>query len=249
MGQTDPMGRTGAGRRWLPPLLWGLGIVGLLLVGRLVDVPAGFRLALAWIQGLGAWGPAIFVGLYVAATVLLLPAAVLSLGAGAVYGVILGSALVAIGANLGAAAAFVIGRYLARDWVARRTAGNPTFRALDQAVGREGWKIVGLTRLSPALPFVLQNYAYGLTRVTPRDYLLSTGVGMIPGILMYVYLGSLAGGLATLGGGGQGRTPAEWLLYVVGLAATVAVTVYVTRLARAALRERLAEPGGREEEA
>jgi len=147
---------------------------------------------------------------------------------------------VSIGATIGATAAFFIGRYLARDWVARKIEGNPAFKALDEAVGHEGWKIVGLTRLSPALPFVLQNYAYSLTRVTPRDYILASWIGMTPGILMYAYLGSLAGDLAALGATERVRTPAEWALYIAGLAATVAVTVYVTRLARAALKQRMA---------
>jgi uncharacterized membrane protein YdjX (TVP38/TMEM64 family) len=233
--------KPGAGRTFWPRIvLWGVGIAVFLALGRLVDAPGVFRGALAWIQGLGPWGPAIFVGLYVAATVLLLPAFVLTLGAGAVYGVLLGSALVSVGATLGATAAFFIGRYAARGWVARKTEGNPTFRALDEAVGQEGWKIVGLTRLSPALPFVLQNYAYGLTRIAARDYVLASWIGMMPGILMYAYLGSLAGDLATLGEPARSRTSAEWALYVVGLAATVAVTVYVTRLARAALKQRIA---------
>ena len=225
---------------WPRIILWGAAIAALLVLGKLLHAQAFFHTALAWIQGLGPWGPAIFVALYVVATVLLFPAFVLTLGAGAVYGVMLGSVLVSVGATIGATAAFFIGRYLARDWVARKIEGNPAFKALDEAVGHEGWKIVGLTRLSPALPFVLQNYAYSLTRVTPRDYILASWIGMTPGILMYAYLGSLAGDLAALGATERVRTPAEWALYIAGLAATVAVTVYVTRLARAALKQRMA---------
>jgi uncharacterized membrane protein YdjX (TVP38/TMEM64 family) len=214
-------------------------LIALGLAARWLDLPALFAAALAWIEGLGPWGAAVFVGLYALATVLLLPAFVLTLGAGAAYGVAQGTLLVSIGATLGATAAFLVGRYLARDWVAARIAGDARFQALDDAVAREGWKIVGLTRLSPAIPFVLQNYAYGLTRVSSRDYMLASWIGMTPGILMYVYLGSLAGGLATLGASGRARTPAEWVLYAVGLLATVAVTVYVTRLARRALTQRI----------
>ncbi|MGH7316374.1 MAG: TVP38/TMEM64 family protein, partial [Candidatus Rokuibacteriota bacterium] len=130
---------------------------------------------------------------------------------------------------------------LARGWVARRIEGNARFKAIDAAVAREGWKIVGLTRLSPVFPFNLLNYAFGVTRVSLRDYLLASWIGMMPGTVMYVYLGSLAGDLAALGAGRRARTPAEWGFYVVGLLATVAVTVYVTRLARAALARRVAE--------
>jgi uncharacterized membrane protein YdjX (TVP38/TMEM64 family) len=180
----------------------------------------------------------IFVLLYVVAAVLLLPGSVLTLGAGAVFGVMQGAVLVSAGATLGATAAFLVGRYLARGWVAARLQSYPRFAAIDQAVAREGWKIVGLTRLSPVFPFNLLNYAFGLTRVSLRGYVLASWIGMMPGTVMYVYVGSIAGDIATLSAGGQGRSAAEWAVYGVGLLATVVVTVYVTRLARAALVRR-----------
>jgi uncharacterized membrane protein YdjX (TVP38/TMEM64 family) len=215
------------------------GLLAALAVARALDAPALLGAALDRLRDLGPWGPALFVALYVAATVLLVPASILTLGAGAVFGVVQGVATVWIGAMLGATAAFLIGRYLARDAVARRLGAHPAFAAIDAAVAREGWKIVALTRLSPALPFILLNYAFGLTRVSLRDYVLASAVGMLPGTALYVYLGSVAGDLATLGAGGRARTPAEWGLYVVGLLATLAVTVRVTRLARGALRSRI----------
>jgi uncharacterized membrane protein YdjX (TVP38/TMEM64 family) len=155
--------------------------------------------------------------------------------------VIKGSILVSVSATIGATAAVCVGRYLARSWVTKRIEANPRFKAIDDAVAREGWKLVGLTRLSPAFPFNLLNYTFGVTRVSPRDYILASWIGMMPGTVMYVYIGSLAGDLATLGAGQQARSPAEWALSVVGLLATAAVTVYVTRLARAALRQRIAD--------
>jgi uncharacterized membrane protein YdjX (TVP38/TMEM64 family) len=215
-------------------------VAALLLLARAVNAPALLRGSLEWITGLGAWGPAIFVLLYVAAAVLLLPAVVLTLGSGVVFGVVHGFLAVWVGATLGATAAFLVGRYFARDWVARRIAGNRTFTAIDEAVAREGWKIVGLTRLSPVFPFILLNYLFGVTRVSLRDFVVASAIGMMPGIAMYVYIGSLAGDLAGVGAAGRARTPAEWALYAVGLLATVAVTVYVTRLARAALDRRIA---------
>ena len=225
-----------------------LGVVVLLValaVGRALDAPALLRAALDGIRGLGVWGPAIFVLLYVAATVLLVPGTILTLGAGAIFGVTQGVVTVSIAATLGATAAFLVGRYLARAAVARRLAAYPAFAAIDAAVAREGWKIVGLTRLSPAFPFILLNYAFGLTRVSLRDYVLASWAGMLPGTVMYVYLGSLAGDLATLGAGEWARTPAEWGLYAFGLLATVAVTVHVIRLARGALHRRIEEPSRR----
>jgi len=215
------------------------GAAALLAAGRHLPVQETLRAALDWVAGLGPAGVAAFVALYVLSCVLMLPGSVLGLGAGAVFGVVRGAAIVSVASTLGATAAFLVGRHLARDWVARRVAGNPRFAAIDAAVGREGWKIVGLTRLSPVFPFNLLNYAYGLTSVRPRDYVLASWIGMFPGTVMYVYLGSLAGSLATVGAPGGGRTPAQWALFGVGLAATVAVTVLVTRIARRALDRRI----------
>ncbi|MGC2423016.1 MAG: TVP38/TMEM64 family protein [Nitrospirota bacterium] len=193
--------------------------------------------ALQWVSGLGMWGPVIFIIIYIVACILLFPAAILTLGAGVIFGVVEGSVIVSISATLGATAAFLVGRYLARDWVARKIAGNRKFKSIDEAVAREGWKIVGLTRLSPVFPFVLLNYAYGLTKVSLRDFFFASWIGMLPVTVMYVYIGSLAGDLAKLGAGGRTRTAGEWVLYGAGFLATVAVTVFVTRIARRALKE------------
>jgi uncharacterized membrane protein YdjX (TVP38/TMEM64 family) len=218
-------------------LLWALAIVVALLAARYFDAPALLRTALEAIARLGAWGPVLFALLYIAATVLFLPGSILTLGAGVVFGLARGAVIVSISATLGATAAFLVGRYVARDWVAGKIEGNPKFRAIDEAVAREGWKIVGLTRLSPVFPFNLLNYAFGLTRVSLSHYVIASWIGMMPGTVMYVYLGSLAGTLAGAGGG-TARSPAEWALYAVGLAATIGVTVLVTRLARRALARR-----------
>ncbi len=195
------------------------------------------RNALQWIDSLGAVGAIAFMVLYVIATVAFLPGSILTLGAGVVFGVVWGSVYVFIGATIGATAAFLVGRYLARGWVAQKIAGNQKFRSIDEAVGREGLKIVLLTRLSPVFPFNLLNYAYGLTGVSLQDYFLGS-VGMIPGTIMYVYIGSLAGSLAAIGTSNQpGNPTVEWAIRIIGFIATVAVTVYVTKIARKALDE------------
>jgi uncharacterized membrane protein YdjX (TVP38/TMEM64 family) len=184
---------------------------------------------------LGFIGAIAFILLYIVATVALLPGSILTLGSGVVFGVVLGSIYVFIGATLGATLAFLVGRYLARGWIAKKIESNQKFSAIDKAVGKEGFKIVLLTRLSPIFPFNLLNYAYGLTDVSLKDYFLGS-VGMIPGTVMYVYLGSLAGNLATLGVGEQPTNPnLQWAIRIIGLIATVTVTVYVTRIARKAL--------------
>lgn len=230
-GPTKPAQRTGSGTHW-KWLLLAVGLATLILVFRVCNGREFLARVLDQIASLGLWGPVLFVGAYVLSTVLFIPGSVLTLGAGAIFGVVWGSVYVSIGATLGATAAFLVGRYFARNWVTKKTAGNPNFAAIDGAVASEGWKIVALTRLSPVFPFTLLNYGFGLTRVRLRDYVLASWIGMIPGTVMYVYVGSLAGA------GAQERSPAEWALYGVGLVATIAVTVFTTRLARRALAER-----------
>lgn len=191
--------------------------------------------ALDRVSGLGLWGVLLYILIYILACVLFLPGSILTLGAGVLFGVVKGSMVVSVAATCGATCAFLVGRYLARGWVTEKMAHYPRFKAIDEAVGREGWKIVGLTRLSPVFPFNLLNYAFGVTRVSLRDYFWASWIGMLPGTVLYVYLGALAGDLTLLVTRERARTPAEWIFYLVGLAATVAVTVYVTRLAKAAL--------------
>lgn len=219
-----------------------LAIVAILLLlaaAKYFQLQELLRSSLEWVGSLGTWGPLIFIILYILACVLFLPGSILTLGAGVLFGVIKGSIIVSISSTLGATCAFLVGRYLARDWVAKKISANEKFRAIDEAVAREGWKIVGLTRLSPVFPFNLLNYAYGLTRVSLRDYFLASWIGMMPGTVMYVYIGSLAGEVAKLGTEGRTRTSAEWALYIVGLLATVVVTVIITRIARDALKKKV----------
>src|SRR5215467_14894694 len=159
-------------------LLYVTAGVALVLALKYFHVQNLLKAALDWIGKLGPWGPVIFVGLYVVATVLFIPGSVLTLGAGAVFGVVLGSVCVSISATLGATAAFLVGRYLARDAIARKIEKNEKFATIDRAVASEGWKIVLLTRLSPVFPFTLLNYAFGLTRVKLSHYVLASWIGM-----------------------------------------------------------------------
>jgi len=178
----------------------------------------------------------VFIPLYVVACVLFIPGSILTLSAGFLFGVVRGSIYVSVAATLGATLAFLIGRYFARQWVAARLANYPKFKAVDEAVAREGWKIVALTRLSPVFPFNLLNYAFGLTNGGVRDYVLASWAGTLPGTILYVYLGSLAGDLSRVATGGTQRSAAEWALDAIGLLATIAVTVYVTRVSNCALK-------------
>ena len=210
----------------------------LLLAIRLLPLRAWLDRFVVWVSGTGIAGVAVFAAIYVVAAVLFLPGSVLTLGAGAVFGLLWGTVAVSVGATLGAGAAFLIGRYLARDRVARWAAANPRFAAIDAAVGREGGRIVLLTRLSPFFPYNLLNYLFGLTRVGFWTYLLASWIGMIPGTLLYVYLG-FAGRAAAQAVAAPGIGNAwELVFWGVGLAATVLLTFYLTRLARRALAEK-----------
>lgn len=215
------------------------GIATLVVVAGRCNLQQHFLDVLGWIAGFGATGSLVYVALYMVTCLVLIPGTFLTLGAGVIFGVISGSIAASIGATLGATGAFLIGRYVARDWVEKRIAGREQFRSVDAAVAREGWKIVFLSRLSPFFPFVLINYAFGLTNVPLKHYIFASWLGIIPSTVMYVYLGSLAGDLASLGVDEHVRTQAAWVLYGVGLPATVAVTVVVTRLARRALAQRM----------
>lgn len=234
MNQPESTDRSPTGRwKWL---FYALAVLALIGAARYFHVQDLLKQALGWVGGLGPWGPVLFIAIYVAATVLFIPGSVLTLGAGAVFGVAWGSLYVSVASTLGATGAFLIGRYFARDAIGREMAGHARFAAIDRAVAQEGWKIVGLTRLSPAFPFTLLNYAFGLTQVLLSDFVLASWIGMMPGTVMYVYLGSLAQAAS----GERTRTAGEWALYGVGLLATVVVTVFVTRLARRALAQRIA---------
>jgi uncharacterized membrane protein YdjX (TVP38/TMEM64 family) len=237
-----PPARRSRGRLALTLLAVAAGLALLLVAGRYLGgyVP---RFA-QWVQSLGVWGPVVFILGYAAATVAFVPGVVLTLAAGAIFGVLGGTVYTLIGATLGASLAFLVARYVARGAIEKRIAGNPRFQAIDRAVEREGFKIVALLRLSPIFPFNLLNYSLGLTRVRFGAYFAACAA-MLPGTLLYVYYGAAAGNLASaLAGGGGGKQGAgSWVLLAVGLVATVAVTTYVTRLAGRALREQIGEPG------
>ena len=226
-----------------PPKTFPLGrvLLGLVVVAALVV--AGRRAGAlipafsAWVDGLGVWGPVAFVVGYALAAVAFVPGSLLTLAAGAIFGLGKGTALVLIAATLGASAAFLVSRYVARGLVERRLAGNPRFAAIDRAIGTQGRKIVLLLRLSPVFPFNLLNYALGLTRVRFVDYLVAS-IGMLPGTLLYVYYGKVAGDVARLAGGAPVERGAGYYAVLgLGLLATVVVTTLVTRTARRALQQ------------
>lgn len=217
--------------RWKPIAFAG-GLVVLLVTARVFDL--GERLALVrdWIESLGAFGPAVFVALYVGAAVAMVPGIALTVGAGALFGSVWGSVYVSVASTLGAAGGFLIARYLARELVSGWLGENPTLRYLDEMTEKHGATIVAITRLVPVFPYNLQNYGYGLTRVPLGTYLFWSWLCMLPATVVYV-----VGADALFTALRDGQVP--WAL-VGALAVFIPVTFLVVRMARG----RLGEVGG-----
>lgn len=211
-------------------------VAAVVVAARLLPLAEWLEVFNQHVVGLGLLGMVLFALVYAAATVLLVPGSLLTLAAGASFGLLPGFVAVLCGATLGAAGAFLVSRHLARRRVERWIQRKPSFVAVDKAVAREGWKIVFLTRLSPVFPFNFQNYAYGLTSVSFWKYVLASWIGMIPGTFLYVYLGTL-GRSGLEAASGEGAETYRLVLQVVGLLATLAVTILITRTAKRALRE------------
>ena len=219
-------------------LALGIAAVAALVVAvRMLPVERWAEWLIAKVHGTGAWGVAAFAAAYVAAPILLIPGSLLTLGAGFLYGRFWGTLLVSPASVLAAAIAFALGRTALRERVDRRIASDPRLRAIDAAVGEKGFRVVLLLRLSPVVPFSLLNYALGATRVRFWTYVGASVLGMLPGTFLYVSLGAAATSAAQLRGARAGLVP-----LVVGLAATIAVVVLLTVIARRALRDTLRQP-------
>ncbi len=188
---------------------------------------------LDWIQQQGIWAPVLFVLIYSGAATAFIPASILTLSAGAIFGVAKGAALVWIASTTAAAVSFLLGRFALRGWIEKKLSHKPSFKAIDEAVAREGWKMVLLLRLSPVFPFALLNYGLGLTKIRFWPAMFASWVGMLPATILYVYLGSIAK-VAT----GE-TTTAQKVLYGVGLLATLIVTIWITKIAKRALSGKL----------
>jgi uncharacterized membrane protein YdjX (TVP38/TMEM64 family) len=193
-----------------------------------------------WVGQMGTAGILIFIAVYAVATVLLAPGAILTIGAGFAFGLWKGFLAVSAGSTLGAALAFLVARFIARDRVEAIAKGNEKFRNIDNAIGKQGAKLVFLLRLSPVIPFNLSNYFYGLTGVKFWLYVLASWLGMMPGTFLYVYIGTAGKAAVVAAAGGEAikHSWQYWTFLSVGLAATIIVTIWVTKIARDALKEK-----------
>lgn len=230
-----------SGHGWWRLVIVLVVVVGLIVAVNVLPVEKHLNSLLEWVEGLGAWGPVILAAAYIVACVFFVPGSALTIGAGFLFGVVTGTIVVSCGSVLGASAAFWIGRTVARGWIGAKVSGNAKFAAIDDAVGRQGFKMVLLTRLTPIFPFNMLNYAFGLTKVRFVHYFFASWIGMLPGTIMYVYLGHAARSAAqSLGGATSGpaeQTVAQQVFFWVGLVVAIVVAVFVTRIARKALNE------------
>ena len=191
----------------------------------------------AWVHAQGAWAPLAYVAGYVVLTVALVPGALPTMIAGVVFDLGPGTLYAFVGEVLGGALSFALARSVAHPLVEHRLARSVLFVTLDRAIAREGRRIVFMLRLSPAIPFNVLNYALGLTTIRFVDYLVAS-LGMLPGALLYVYYGKLIGDVAALAGGAEVPHDAVyWTTTLLGLGATMAVSVVLARIATRALRE------------
>ncbi len=181
----------------------------------------------------GTTGMVWFGVAYVVLALLFVPGAALTIVAGGLYGVGWGIVVVAIATSVADAAAFVLGRYVARDAVLRLMDRHPRFKIVDRTITRGGWRMVALIRLNPTIPYSASNYLFGVTGVSFVPFLLSSGVFTLPGAFAYLYLGYV--GAETFGG--SNRSQVEWGLLVLGLVVTIVAIAYVTVLARRGLAE------------
>ena len=220
--------------RWMSLLAM---LVGLMLFIWALDLARLVSAMQGLISGLGFRGMVLFTGIYVLVTISFLPGSVFTLAAGAMFGPLWGTITVSIGSTIGAAIAFLIARYAARQSVVRLVQRRRRLAALDRAIARGGWRVVALLRISPAIPFNIQNYALGVTPIGFWAYLISSWLAMLPGTFFYVYLGFLGyESLKAATGQHQSIETIHWIILGSGLIVTVVVTIYLTYLAGRAIK-------------
>jgi uncharacterized membrane protein YdjX (TVP38/TMEM64 family) len=231
-----PAGRTGeASRRVVRIVAAVVLLVGVIALARtqLQHLPA----VLASVRALGWLAPLAYGAIYALAVPLLVPGSLLTLTAGALFGLWPGVPVVFCGAVAGSSLAFFVSRYLARPWVESWAGRHPRFAAIDRAVASEGTRMVFLLRLTPLVPFTILNYLLGLTQIRWRDMILAAP-GMLPGTFLYVYYGHVIGDVTAVAAGARPpRTPAQYVLLAAGLVAAALVAWRVSQVARRALTE------------
>lgn len=208
-----------------------LVIAALIVAFRVLPVAEWLRTFQAYVRGLGALGYIVYIVVYAICVVAFVPASILTLGAGAIFGFAGGTIVVVIGATIGATLAFLLARTVMRKRIEEMTAGNAKFRALDRAIAAEGTRIVFLVRLAIVFPFTYLNYAFGLTAIPLWRFVAATFVGILPATAAFVFAGSAATRAAT-----TTTTAVTRIAYVAGGVIAVLVSIFIGRIATKAIR-------------
>ena len=219
-------------------------IVGMVVAFRSLPVGEWLLVTENWLRANPGRGLFVYVALSIVALIALVPGWVPMMLGGLLFGVWPGLLYAMLGIVGGATAAQLVGRTLARDWVAQRVAAHPRLAAIDEALDRQAFAVVTLSRLAFVVPFNVLNYAYGLTRVRLVTYVSGTALGMLPIVAMYAYLGSLAQDMRqVLDGDAELGVDARWFAGIA-VAAIVAVVLIVKRAVGRALDARMRESTG-----
>ncbi|HVT02140.1 MAG TPA: TVP38/TMEM64 family protein [Thermoanaerobaculia bacterium] len=229
---TDPVPSEKKGLPIVKIVVGVLILAGIIVLFRVLPVADWLKQFQAYVKDLGAVGYVVYALVYALCCILFVPASVLTLGAGAIFGLVAGTIVVVLGATLGATLSFLLARTVMRKKIEGMTSGNAKFQALDKAIAKEGAKIVFLIRLSPVFPFTYINYGFGLTGVKTVPYILATLFGIIPGTFAFVYIGNAAAGAAA-----GGASHAKTIINIVGAIATLLVTIVVAKVAANAIKK------------
>ena len=208
-----------------------LVIAAVIVLFRVLPVAVWLRSFQGYVRGLGALGYLVYVVVYAVCVVAFVPASILTLGAGAIFGFVGGTIVVVIGATIGATLSFLLARTVMRKRIEALTASNAKFRALDRAIASEGTKIVFLVRLAIVFPFTYINYAFGLTAIPLGRYVLATFIGILPATAAFVFASSAATSAAT-----TSTSSITKIVYIAGGAIAIIVSVLIGRIATKAIK-------------
>lgn len=225
-------------------IIGGALFVGLIL-GLLIyffDLQQHVKNLLEWIESYGVWAPIVFILLVIFIVLALIPGVLITMGAGFLFGVVLGSVYIIIATTIAAVIAFMLARYFFSKQTVNYLRSHPRLKLLDQLVASEGWKIVFATRLIPFFPFKLSNYIFGITKFKLWDFFIGTFFGIWPITIFNVYVGSITSDLSTLGATST-RTDIQWIIYISGLVVAIITVIYLSHRARKVLKKHLAETG------
>lgn len=226
---------------WVKPVIFLLLLGMIIVIGKKLDFAEDLDYAAIRIELFSWYGIAIFIGLIVLGSVLLVPGSILIMSAGFIFGFWKGLAIASLSTPFGVTAAFLVGRYFIRGWFENIVKRKSKIKEIDEAISRDGWQIVCLLRLSPIMPINILNYIFGFTRISVKQYILASFVGMMPLVIIYVYLGTLANSVASLNFDKLFAVDAkmQWVYYGLGLLITLLIMIYLTYQVNKKLHKKL----------